>query len=269
MLGHKAYPSLRAAREATGVAIDLAILAIPSAGCLDALRDAVDAGCGGAMIVSGGFGESGGDGAVLQEQISALCRESGLRLLGPNTSGFIRPRTGCSASFAPGVEQLRPGDIAVVAQSGGVNLTLAFLIHRLGRGISLAVGLGNAVDVDAAETLEFLADDADTRAIALHLEGVAQGRRLYETLCRITPAKPVVAVTVGRAEIGAFAQSHTGKLIGSWERKLAALRQAGVVVVHSTDEVADAVAMLSRARVAGPSPIPESACSPPRPDPDC
>jgi len=250
ILGFKAYPSLAAARDATGVAPDLALLVIPAAAILEAIRDAVRAGCGGVLIVSGGFAEAGGEGAKLQEEAAALCREAGLRILGPNTSGFIRPRTRCAASFAPGVEQIPPGPVAVVAQSGGVNLVLAFLVHRLGLGLSLAVGLGNAVDVDAADVLEHLADDADTKAIALHLEGVRDGRKLFDALRRVTPRKPVVAVTPGRADIGAFARSHTGNLIGAWDRRIAALRQAGVVVVDTTDEAADAVAALARARIA-------------------
>jgi acetyltransferase len=249
ILGFGAYPSLVAARDATGVAPDLALLVIPAAGVLDAIRDAARAGCGGVLVVSGGFAEAGEAGAKLQEEATALCREAGIRILGPNTSGFLRPRTRCAASFAPGVERIPPGPVAVVAQSGGVNLVLAFLVHRLGMGLSLAVGLGNAADVDAADVLEHLADDADTKAIALHLEGVSDGRKLFEALRRVTPRKPVVAVTPGRADIGAFARSHTGNLIGAWDRRVAALRQAGVVVMDTTDEAADAVAALACGRI--------------------
>jgi acetyltransferase len=255
ILGFEAYPSLAAARDATGIAPDLALLVIPAAAVLDAIRDAARAGCGGVLIVSGGFAEAGEEGARLQEEAAALGRAAGLRILGPNTSGFLRPRTRCAASFAPGVEQIPAGPVAVVAQSGGVNLTLAFLVHRLGLGLSLAVGLGNAADVDAADVLEHLADDADTRAIALHLEGVRDGRKLFDVLRRLTPRKPVVALTPGRADIGAFARSHTGNLIGAWDRRVAALRQAGVVVVDTTDEAADAIAALARGRIA-PQPDP-------------
>jgi len=255
ILGFKAYPSLAAARAATGTAPDLALLVIPAGAILDAIRDAASAGCGGVLIVSGGFGEAGAAGAQLQDEAAALCRTAGMRMLGPNTSGFIRPRTRCAASFAPGVEAFQHGPVAVVAQSGGVNLTLAFLIHRLGLGLSLALGLGNAADVDAADVLEHLADDPETKAIALHLEGVRDGRKLFDALRRVTPRKPVVAVTPGRADIGAFARSHTGNLIGAWDRRVAALRQAGVVVVDTTDEATDAVAALALARI------------PPRPDP--
>jgi acetyltransferase len=238
----------------TGIAVDLAILAVPALACPEAMRDAARAGCGGALIVGGGFGETGEAGEQLQQKIAAICREYGIRLLGPNTAGFFRPSIRCAASFVSG-DAFVPGDIAVVAQSGGVNLTLSFLVHRLGLGLSLALGLGNAIDVDAADALDYLAGDIATNGIALHLEGVRDGRKLYEAIRRITPDKPVVAVVAGRSDVGAFAQSHTGNLIGSWERKVAALRQAGAIVVAGTEEAADAVAVLSRSRIA-PKPDP-------------
>lgn len=245
VLGFRAYPSL----TAVGAPIDLAILTIPAPVCAAALREAAAAGCGAAVIVSGGFAEAGDAGARLQAELAQIVRESSIRLLGPNTSGFINAPGRVCASFAPGVEQLRAGHIGIVAQSGGVNLTLAFQLHQNGLGVSLAVGLGNMIDITAADALEYLANDRDTKAIALHLEGVTDGRRLYDVLRRVTPVKPVVALAVGRADVGEFAQSHTGNLIGSYARKVAALRQAGVVIVDTTDEVVDACAALSRGRI--------------------
>ncbi len=244
--GFKAYPSV----AAVGGPIDLVILAIPAPACVAAAREAAAAGCGGIFIISGGFGESGDEGLRLQEELGAICRDTGLRMLGPNTSGYMNPAARTFASFAPGVEALKSGAIAVVAQSGGVNLTLAFMLHAAGHGISLAAGLGNAVDIDAADVIEMLAEDPDTRAIALHLEGVREGRKLFDVLRRVTPAKPVVALVAGRADVGAFAQSHTGNLIGSHARKTAALAQAGAVVVASTGELVDAAITLAAGRIA-------------------
>ncbi len=250
ILGHKAFPSVTEATRALGAAPDFVILAVPAQGCVAALAEAAACGCGGTMIISGGFGEAGGEGIVLQQQLEAICRgDSGIRVLGPNTSGYLYPPGRTFASFAPGVETLQAGPVAVVAQSGGVNLTLAYLIERQGLGLSLSVGLGNAVDTDAADVLELIAEDDSTTAIALHLEGFDNGRRLYDVLRRITPNKAVVAVVAGRSDIGAFAQSHTGNLIGAWDRKAAMLRQAGVIVVDGTEQVAQAVAVLARGRI--------------------
>ncbi|HEV8547517.1 MAG TPA: acetate--CoA ligase family protein, partial [Polyangiaceae bacterium] len=116
-------------------------------------------------------------------------------------------------------------------------------------GISLAVGLGNAIDVDAAAVLEHLAELPTTKAIALHLEGVEHGRRLYDTLKRVTRIKPVAALTVGKADVGAFARSHTGNLLGSYALRVNALRQAGAVVVETTEELAIAASVLSQYRL--------------------
>jgi acetyltransferase len=243
--GFRCYPNFAALPEA----VDLAVLAIPAQHCVQVAADAAARGVGGIFIISGGFGETGETGAALQEELARICRSTGLRLLGPNTSGFINPHNACVASFVPGVDRLPKGGVAVVAQSGGVNLSISFLVERLGAGLSLAVGLGNAVDVDSADVLAMLADDPNTRAIALHLEGVANGRALFDVLRRVTPRKPVVALVAGRSDIGEFAVSHTGNLMGSHQRTVSALAQAGVVVVDSTEDLAQAAAVLARRRL--------------------
>jgi acetyltransferase len=155
-----------------------------------------------------------------------------------------------TASFLDNANQIPRGSIAVVAQSAGVNLTVSFLLERQGCGVSLAVGLGNALDVGAAEALEFLADHKDTNAIALHLEGVPRGRRLYDVVRSVTAKKPVVVLTVGKEEVGEFARSHTGNLIGSYTVRRNALLQAGAVVVDTIEALAAAVAVLSVHRLA-------------------
>ncbi|KDB08141.1 CoA-binding domain protein [Burkholderia sp. lig30] len=229
--------------------VDLAILAIPAEHCVTVAEEAAACGVGGIFIISGGFGETGESGARLQERLQEICQRTGLRLLGPNTSGFINPHVNCMASFVPGANQLRKGQIAVVAQSGGVNLAISFLIDRLGQGVSFAAGLGNAVDVAAADVLDWLGDDPNTDAIALHLEGVPKGRELYDTLRRVTAKKPVVALVAGRSDIGEFAVSHTGNLMGSHKRTVSSLTQAGAVVVDSTEALAQGAAILKDGRL--------------------
>jgi acyl-CoA synthetase (NDP forming) len=226
-------------------AVDLAILAIPAEHCVAAAEQAARRGVGGIFIISGGFAETGAAGQLLQDRLAAVCRESGLRLLGPNTSGFINTARGTVASFVPGVDRLRAGRVAVVAQSGGVNLSISFLLDHLEQGVSLAVGLGNAIDVDAADVLAMLADDPDTAAIALHLEGIPNGRALFEAVRAASAVKPVVALVAGKADIGEFAVSHTGNLMGSHQRSVSALAQAGAVVVDTTEELAQAAALLA------------------------
>jgi len=243
--GLKAYPNL----ASLPVAPDLVAMAVPAPATPAVMREAAAAKAGGALIIGGGFAEIGPDGAALQADMLNAARAGGVRLLGPNTSGFFNPARGCYATFAPGTETIGAGSVAIVAQSGGVNLTLSFLLARAGAGISMAVGLGNAADVSASDVLEYLLHDAATKVIGLHLEGVMDGRLLYDTLRRVTPIKPVVVLTVGRADSGEFAQSHTGALLGAYELKISALRQAGAVLVNTCEALVDACAALCVARL--------------------
>ena len=247
------HPSLAAAAEAGP--LDLAMICVPAAACPTVLDDAARAGAGAAVICGGGFAEAGGRGIGYQAALAEVVTTSGIRLLGPNTSGFLAPHAGVTASFVPGAAQIRPGRVAVVAASGGVNHALAFLLTEAGHGISLAVGIGNAVDISAPDILDDLAADPHTSAVALHVESVADGPRLVDAVRRLSTRKPVVALVVGRHDIGAFAASHTGALATSWRTIRAALAQAGAVLVDDERELVDAVGALSTTR-ARPHPDP-------------
>lgn len=244
VLGRRALTSLR---ESTGV--DLAVLVVPPEAVPVALADAAEAGVRAAVVCAGGFAESGPDGARLQEHTVRVAREGGIRLLGPNTSGFMNPVDRTTANFMPAVADLLPGSVGLVAQSGGVNLAIAFMLARAGVGLRLGAGLGNAVDVDVPELLDFLAQDAATTAVGLHLEGVADGQALVAAVRRTTARKPVVAFKVGRSDVTEFAASHTGALTGPYALTRAALRQAGAVVVDSLEELVAALAALRTVRL--------------------
>lgn len=228
--------------------VDLAMICVPAAACADVLADAARAGAGAAVICGGGFAEAGGPGVGFQDAVAAVVADTGIRLLGPNTSGFLAPHAGVTASFVPGVAQVRPGRVAVVAASGGVNHALAFLLTEAGHGTSLAVGIGNGVDVSAPDVLDHLVGDPHTGAVALHVESVADGPRLVAAVRRLTASTPVVALVVGQHDIGAFAASHTGALATSWRTTRAALAQAGAVLVDDERELVDAVGALSVTR---------------------
>ncbi|MBM3485678.1 MAG: CoA-binding protein [Alphaproteobacteria bacterium] len=244
--GFEAFPTLAAAPGP----IDLVVLAVPPQFSPAILREAATSGAGAALMISGGFAETGAAGAALQAEVLDACRAGGIRLLGPNTSGFVRPSRGLFATFVPGIQDVRAGSIGIVAQSGGINLAAALAAHAAGLGVSLAVGLGNAPDVDLAAAIDYLAVDPETRAIALHLEGVPDGRLLYAAVARAAAAKPVAALPVGRADIARFARSHTGNLMGSHAATAASLMQAGAVVVETLDELLDAAHALSMRRLA-------------------
>ena len=150
----------------------------------------------------------------------------------------------------PGAAQVRPGRVAVVAASGGVNHALAFLLAEAGHGVSLAVGLGNARRRHRTRRPRPpRRRPARPRAVALHVESVADGPRLVDAVrAPQRRAKPVVALVVGRHDVGAFAASHTGALATSWRTTRAALAQAGAVLVDDERELVDAVGALSVTR---------------------
>ncbi|MGP3956752.1 acetate--CoA ligase family protein [Nonomuraea sp. 3N208] len=243
------FPTVAAAVAAEGIAPDLVISCIPAAMTADALRAAAAAGARAALVCAGGFAESGAEGAAHQQALSAVVRDTGIRLLGPNTSGFIAPYASLTASFVPDAADLESGPVAVVAASGGVNHALAFALADAGVGLRLGVGLGNSVDVTQADVLDHLSGDEGLGAVALHVETAADGRRLTAAVRRLVDRVPVVALVVGRSDVGDFARSHTGALATSWRVTRAALRQAGAVLVDDERELVDAVSALGRVRL--------------------
>ena len=243
------FSSVAAAAEATGAPLDLAVLCVPASASARALTEAARGGARAALVCSGGYAEAGIAGAAFQRDLAAAAAEAGVALLGPNTSGFLVPARRLHASFVPGAASVPAGPVAVVAASGGVNHALAYLLAEAGLGVSLAVGLGNAVDVSTPDVLRYLADDEPTRAVALHVESVPDGPALVSAVRYLTARKPVAALVVGRSDVADFAQSHTGALATTWRVTRAALRQAGAVLVDDELELADAVAALSALRL--------------------
>jgi acetyltransferase len=246
ILGHTAYPSIGEVPEP----VDLAVLSVPAAAVPEVIGQCAAAGAKAAIVCAGGFAESGPAGADLQARAARAAAAAGMRLLGPNTSGLVNPVDGVRATFLSTARAIRPGRLAIVAQSGGVNLAVALAAAAEGLGVRLAIGLGNAADIGHAELLDYLADDPATGAIALHLEGASDGRGLVEAVARAAAAKPVVALVLGEADVGDFARSHTGTLATSWRLARAALRQAGAVVVDDTTELLDAARALRLLRLA-------------------
>jgi len=247
ILGRRTCKSL----TAIGEPVDLVALCIPASACASALREAAACGAGAALIVGGGFGETGtAEGKARQAELLSVCRTAGIRLLGPNTAGFGNLSRDLAASFWAGLNALPKGNISIVAQSSGVSVILATQLQNLGYGVNLSVGLGNSIDVTPADVVDYLADDDTTAAIALHFEGITDGRHLCEAIRHAVPRKPVIALTIGRTNIGTFARSHTGNMVGSYALKRAALCQAGAVVADSTNDLVDAAIALSQARIA-------------------
>ncbi|QLG64168.1 CoA-binding protein [Halorarum salinum] len=245
VLGEEFVPSVADVDEP----VDLALLCVPGPVVPDVLEECGEADVGGAVIYAGGFAEAGEEGEALQERIVEVAAAGDVALLGPNTSGFVVPRSNLLASFASGVEGFRPGNVAILAQSGGVAHQLAFQALREGRGISAMVGLGNRANVGFEEAIDYFDGDAATGAIVLHVEGTDDGRSLLET-CRAAET-PVVAYKVGQSDVGEFAESHTGALTGDHDLYTAGFAQYGVPTVGSTSALLDAGLALANSPAPG------------------
>ncbi|WP_435064385.1 CoA-binding protein [Halobaculum sp. EA56] len=218
--------------------VDLALVCVPAPVVPDVLAECGEAGVGGAVIYAGGFAEAGEEGEELQRAVVDVADEHGIALLGPNTSGYLVPGDELRFSFASGVEDVPAGDVAVLAQSGGVAHDLAFRSTREGYGVSAMVGLGNRANVGFEEAIAYFDGHADTDAIVLHVEGTDDARSLLET-CRDAET-PVAAYKVGQSDVGEFAESHTGALTGDHDLYLAGFEQYGVPTVDSTAALLDA-----------------------------
>lgn len=241
------HGSVAEASHALGTAIDLAILCVPASVCAAELHSSAEAGVRRAVICAGGFEETGTEH---HREVLQTANRFGIRILGPNTSGFIAPHHRLTASFVPAASRVRAGNVAIVSSSGGINHMVALMLTNAGVGISLAVGVGGGIDIGHADILEYLETDERTTVVALHIESTRDGRRLIEAVRALTPRAAVVALVVGRSDIDDFARSHTGALNTSWHITTSALREAGAVLVRDEEELVAAVAALSTARLA-------------------
>ncbi|MDF2506181.1 MAG: acyl-CoA synthetase [Microbacterium sp.] len=236
------------AEAADGADLDLAVMCVPAAFTADALRESADVGIRAALVCAGGFAEAGGIGLDYARAIDAAVQETGIRVLGRNTSGFFVPSSSLFASFVPGVRDFGPGAVAVVAASGGVNHVLSFLLQEHGDGVSFGVGVGAGQDVATPDVLQYLVGHAATTAVILHVETVPDGVALLDAVRDLSAVKPVVALVIGRSDVSEFASSHTGALTTSWRVARAALRQAGAVIADDEEHAVAAALALAAGR---------------------
>jgi acetate---CoA ligase (ADP-forming) len=224
--------------------IDVALIALPGHAVPETLRQCADAGIATAVVLANGFGEIGEDGAALDRQLREVVAETGLRVLGPNTSGVLNVESGANLV---GLHDVPPGPISLMSQSGNMLLSLVNDIRALGSpGINAFVGLGNQADIRYDECLTELAAQPATRAVAIHTEGFIDGRAFLTAAARVTTHKPVVVLRGGRSAIGQRTSlSHTGSVAGSDEVANAVLRQAGIELVERSDELAPVAGVLA------------------------
>lgn len=233
--------------EALPPDVDLALVTLPAPAVRDALVALGVRGVRAAVVLSSGFGEVDEPGRESERELAALARATGMRLVGPNCMGVYSAPVRLNGTFFWDLPRL-PGGLAVVSQSGAYG---GLLIRHLGtRGLGTArfLSLGNQVDVELGEVVEFLAEDPATTLIACFVEALRDGRRFVEAATQAGAHKPVVVLKAGRSEAGRRAAgSHTGALAGAWELYRAACRRAGAVLTEETEEFLDAIETLALA----------------------
>jgi len=218
---------------------DMAVLAVPAAAAVQALQDCADRGVRGVVVLSSGFAEAGPEGAVLQAQLVAIARAHGMRLLGPNCLGIISVAQGVIGSFSIILEQSMPeaGHMGIVSQSGNIGSYVVQNVARQGLGVSHFIATGNEADIDVADGIAALAEDAQTRLILCCMETCRDAGRLIRALDLARQNnKPVVVLKIGSTEQGqAAAASHTGALASSDAVIDAVFRRYGALRVDSIE----------------------------------
>ncbi len=243
ILGLPTFPSV----TAYGGEIDLAVIVLPAGQVAPVLEGCIQKGVKGMVLITAGFKEiDDPEGGALQSRLAELVRAAGVPVIGPNTFGMVNLHKNLNASFTPEFSRAEKGSIAVVSQSGGFSHLLAFM--AMGQGVRLAkvVGLGNRLNVDFAEMVPYLIEDADTQVIVLYIEGLDHPRALMDAVEAGRGKKPIVVLKTGASTSGDRASlSHTGSIAGKQEIYEGALRQAGAICVRDSEDMLDVAQALS------------------------
>ncbi len=213
--------------------VDLAVLIVPAEQTLAVIQECAAKRVRAAVIASGGYAEVDAEGGAWQAKILSVARESGMRIIGPNTSGLTSTPAALTTTFHP-LGKIRRGPISYVAQTGNfATHTMRWILTAENFGVARVAGLGNKADVEDAEMLEYLGEDPETKAILMYVEGFREARRFMEAARKVTRKKPVVVFKGGRTRAGAArAFSHTASLAGNDAVLDGALKQAGMARVR-------------------------------------
>jgi acetyltransferase len=246
IMGQKTYPNVAAIPET----VDLAMIATPAKTVPDMVEECGKAGIKGAIIVSAGFKETGAAGKALEEKILENAKKYGIRIVGPNCIGIIRPRVNLNATFVDKVP--KSGNIAFLSQSGALgSAILDWAIHE-NIGFSNFVSVGSMIDVDFGDLIDYFGTDPRTKSILMYVEGITEARKFMSAARHFARTKPIIVVKSGRfSESAKAAASHTGSLSGEDAIYDAAFKRAGIVRV---EEIAD---LFNAAEVLGTQPLPK------------
>ncbi|HTP18236.1 MAG TPA: GNAT family N-acetyltransferase [Solirubrobacteraceae bacterium] len=227
--------------------VELAIVAVPAEQVVGVARECAAAGVRSLLVISSGFAEVGAEGAARQRELLEVCRDAGIRIVGPNCLGVLNtsPSVRLNATFAP--LPVEPDGVGFMSQSGGLGIAIIEAASRLGVGLSSFVSVGNKSDLSGNDFLQYWEQDPDTKLALLYLESFGNPRKFARVARRVSATKPIVAVKSGRSAAGARAtSSHTGAMLSASDVTVDALfDQAGVIRTDTMHELFDAAALLS------------------------
>lgn len=246
IMGYKCYKSIL---DIPGP-IDLVVIALSRKFAVPIMKECAEKKVRGVIIIAGGFSEVGEEGREREDQVLKIAKENNIRVIGPNVIGIYDPYSGVDTLFLPRYRVLRPkrGRIAFISQSGAFGSALLDFAASNGVGISKFCSIGNAIDVDAVDVLEYLERDPNTNCIILYLEGLKtkQAKEFQKVIARITLRKPIVLLKGGITEQGqSAAASHTGSIASQIEVLQALFKQAGVIQVEDALQLFDMGRILS------------------------
>ncbi|NLG73788.1 MAG: acetate--CoA ligase family protein, partial [Chloroflexi bacterium] len=231
VLGIKAYPTISAVPEP----VDLAVISTPAKTVPGIIKECVDAGVKGAIIISAGFKETGPEGVELERQIMEHAAGR-MRIIGPNCLGVMNPISGLNATFANGMA--RKGSVGFISQSGALCTAVLDWSVKENVGFSAFVSIGSMLDVGWGDLIYYLGDDPQTESIVIYMETIGDARAFLSAAREVALTKPIIVIKPGRTEGAAkAAASHTGSLTGSDEVLEVAFRRSGVLRVNSIAEL--------------------------------
>ncbi len=238
-----AYPDV----ASLPVTPDMAVICTPPNTVPQIIAELGQRGTKGAVVITAGFGEGGSEhGETLKQEILDAAKPHLMRIIGPNCLGILVPNAGLDASFSPAAPA--PGKLAFVAQSGAIVTSIVDWADERGIGFSHLVSLGDMIDVDFGDMLDYLANDRETSAVLLYVEAITNARKFMSAARAAARMKPVIVVKAGRHEEGArAAASHTGAMAGADDVYDAVFRRAGMLRVLTLSELFDAAEVLSLA----------------------
>lgn len=242
ILGNRCYKSVKELPEVP----DLACILVPAEIVPGVLRECAEKGIKVAIIISAGFKEAGPEGEKLEKEIEKISVENGIRVLGPNCIGVMNtdPDVRFTTNFAS--DMPKRGDIALISQSGAICVAILDFAKSRGIGFSKVISMGNKVDIDEVELLEYLGNDDKTKVILMYIEELREGKKFIEIAKRVSKKKPILALKAGMSPEGARAvSSHTGSLAGSPEVYKAVFKQAGVIEVETPGELFEYASLLA------------------------